>query len=66
LVGEVNDIGANMMVPWNDVINFLGFNVSYVKNNKMWNWGFHMGWAYKRFNISLNINPTVKDDYELS
>ena len=55
-----------MMVPWIDVINFLGFNISYVKNNKMWNWGFHMGWAYKRFNISLNVNPTVRDDYELS
>lgn len=55
-----------MMVPWIDVINFLGFNISYVKNSKMWNWGFHMGWACKRFNISMNINPSVRDDYELS
>lgn len=55
-----------MMVPWIDVIDFLGFNISYVKPNGMWNWGFHMGWALKRFNISVNVNPTVRDDYEMS
>lgn len=54
------------MVPWIDVINFWGFNISYVEANKKWNYGLSVGFSFRRFHIGFGIDPNVRDDYELS
>ena len=54
------------MVPWIDVINLLGFKVAYVKSNRMWTFGWTVGFSFRKFHICIGVVPTVRDDYELS
>lgn len=54
------------MVPWIDIINFWGFQISYVKSGSKWTGGFSAGFSFRRFYIGMGINPSVRDDYELS
>ena len=54
------------MVPWIDILNFIGFKISYVEKNRMWTGGWSAGFSYGRFHIGMGINPKVRDDYELS
>lgn len=54
------------MVPWIDIVNFLGFKISYVEKNRMWTGGWSAGFSWRGFYIGMGVNPDVRDDYELS
>lgn len=54
------------MIQWTDIINKWGFNISYVRGDRNWYGGWHVGFVYGRFHIGTGLNPKARDHYELS